>query len=112
MLEPPEKIGPYRILRKLGEGGMGAVFEGIHELIERHVAIKVLHTEFAQRPEFVARFFNEAREPKHRLNHRQRTGDREGPGMGQETIFPGTPVVGLVRGAKRLIVVPIDLGAQ
>jgi serine/threonine protein kinase len=61
MVEPPQKIGPYDILRKIGEGGMGAVFEGVHELIERHVAVKVLHPEFAQRAEFVARFFNEAR---------------------------------------------------
>jgi hypothetical protein len=40
---------------------MGAVFEGVHELIERHVAVKVLHPEFAQRAEFVARFFNGVR---------------------------------------------------
>ncbi len=55
------QIGPYRILSKLGEGGMGAVYEGIHDAIERRVAIKVLHAEFAQNPEFTARFFNEAR---------------------------------------------------
>jgi serine/threonine-protein kinase len=61
MVEPPQKIGPYDILRKIGEGGMGAVFEGVHELIERHVAVKVLHPEFAQRAEFVARFFNGVR---------------------------------------------------
>lgn len=40
---------------------MGSVFEGLHELIERKVAIKVLHPEFASQPEFTARFFNEAR---------------------------------------------------
>jgi len=68
MVEPPKKIGPYAILRKIGEGGMGAVFEGVHELIERHVAVKVLHPEFAQRPEFVSRFFNEAR-AVNRIDH-------------------------------------------
>ena len=57
----PERIGPYRIVRKLGEGGMGAVFESVHESIERRVAIKVLHPEFARLPEFTGRFFNEAR---------------------------------------------------
>jgi len=61
MTAAPEKIGPYRIVRKLGEGGMGAVFEGLHELIERRVAIKILHAEFAAKAEFTARFFNEAR---------------------------------------------------
>lgn len=61
MVTAPEKIGPYRILRKLGEGGMGAVFEGLHELIERKVAIKILRPEYAAQPEFTARFFNEAR---------------------------------------------------
>jgi serine/threonine-protein kinase len=59
MADIPQKIGPYQILRKIGAGGMGAVYEGIHELIERKVAIKVLHAEYAQKPEFIARFFNE-----------------------------------------------------
>lgn len=57
----PAKIGPYRVVRQLGEGGMGAVFEAIHEAIERRVAIKVLHPEYARNAEFIARFFNEAR---------------------------------------------------
>ena len=61
MVEPGQSIGSYRILRKLGEGGMGAVFEGVQDAIERHVAIKVLHPEFAQRQEYITRFFNEAR---------------------------------------------------
>lgn len=55
------QIGPYQVIRKLGEGGMGAVFECIHAAIERRVAIKVLHPEFAKNPEFTTRFFNEAR---------------------------------------------------
>lgn len=40
---------------------MGAVFEGVHEAIERRVAIKVLHPEYARNAEFTSRFFNEAR---------------------------------------------------
>ena len=37
----------YRIVRKIGEGGMGAVYEGEHVLIKRRVAIKCLHSQFA-----------------------------------------------------------------
>ncbi len=56
-----ERIGPYRIVRLLGKGGMGAVYEGVHEAIERRVAIKVLHAELARRQDIATRFFNEAR---------------------------------------------------
>jgi len=57
----PDKIGPYRITRRLGQGGMGIVFEGIQDDIERRVAIKLLKSEFARDPEVARRFFNEAR---------------------------------------------------
>lgn len=54
-------IGPYRIVRKLGEGGMGVVFEAVHQTIERQVAIKVLRAPYAQDPRITQRFVNEAR---------------------------------------------------
>jgi serine/threonine-protein kinase len=54
-------IGPYRVVRKLGEGGMGAVFLGEHTLIGRRAAIKVLLPELSSRRDSVDRFFNEAR---------------------------------------------------
>jgi len=57
----PSVIGSYRVVRSIGEGGMGTVYEAVHEAIERRVAIKVLHREYASNPEFIARFFNEAR---------------------------------------------------
>src|SRR5690606_13694253 len=50
----------YRILRKLGDGGMGSVYEAEHLLIKRRVAIKVLHSQFADNPGIVARFRREA----------------------------------------------------
>jgi serine/threonine protein kinase len=54
-------IGPYRIIRPIGSGGMGAVYEAFHEKIARRVAIKILHPEFARDGEMTTRFFNEAR---------------------------------------------------
>ena len=50
----------YRIIRKVGEGGMGAVYEAEHILIKRRVAIKCLHAQFATHPEIVTRFHREA----------------------------------------------------
>ena len=56
-----ESIGKYRILRQLGEGGMGLVYEGIREDIGSRAAIKVLRAELARDEETATRFINEAR---------------------------------------------------
>ncbi len=50
----------YRIVRKLGAGGMGAVYEAVQEGLGRRVALKVLLPAYAQDPEAVARFQREA----------------------------------------------------
>ena len=39
--KPGTRIGPYKLLQLIGEGGMGTVFEGLNERINRRVAIKV-----------------------------------------------------------------------
>jgi serine/threonine protein kinase len=54
-------IERWRVLRKIGEGGMGRVFEAEHQEIGRRVAIKVLHPVYSRTPEVVARFRMEAR---------------------------------------------------
>ncbi|GAA4519511.1 hypothetical protein GCM10023191_095160 [Actinoallomurus oryzae] len=51
----PERIGPYRLLRRLGEGGMGRVYLGASPA-GRAVAVKVVRPELAGDPMFRARF--------------------------------------------------------
>jgi serine/threonine-protein kinase len=53
--------GKYRIVRLIGEGGMGSVYEAEHTLIGRPVAVKVLHGDFADSPDALERFRREAR---------------------------------------------------
>jgi len=50
----------YRIVKMIGEGGMGAVFEGENVRINRRVAIKVLHAAFASNSDVMQRFEREA----------------------------------------------------
>src|SRR3954454_20448246 len=52
--------GKYSIVRLLGEGGMGAVYEGENLRIHRKVAIKVLHSNVANNVDAVQRFEREA----------------------------------------------------
>src|SRR5438477_4988759 len=52
--------GKYRIVRLLGEGSMGAVYEGENVRIHRRVAIKVLHNNVAENVDAVQRFEREA----------------------------------------------------
>ena len=54
-------IGAYQLVRKIGEGGMGEVWEAEHQMIGRRAAIKFLLPSFTTNPSTVERFFNEAR---------------------------------------------------
>jgi tRNA A-37 threonylcarbamoyl transferase component Bud32 len=74
---PPEAVDPlisqlvadrYRVIRKLGEGGMGAVYLAEHVVIEKKFALKVLAPELARRADLVARFLQEARSAS-RIGH-------------------------------------------
>jgi serine/threonine protein kinase len=53
-------LGRYRILRLLGEGGMGVVYEAEHTLIEKRIALKVLRAAYSNQEELVTRFQREA----------------------------------------------------
>jgi serine/threonine protein kinase len=54
-------LGDFRILRRIGAGGMGVVFEAADESLRRTVALKILPAELTDHPERRARFLREAR---------------------------------------------------
>jgi eukaryotic-like serine/threonine-protein kinase len=56
-----EIVGDYRLEAKLGEGGFGSVYRGVHTLIGKVAAVKVLHRTFSSNPQIVSRFIDEAR---------------------------------------------------
>ena len=61
-------LGDYRLLREIGRGGMGIVYQAVQESLGRYVALKVLPNSVAGRPLFLERFQREARAAA-RLHH-------------------------------------------
>ena len=53
--------GRYHVRCRIGQGGMGVVYEATHAVIGRPVAVKVLHERYLDKPEVAARLMNEAR---------------------------------------------------
>ncbi len=89
-------VDRYRLDAMLGEGGMGAVFRARHLLMDRDVAIKVLHPELGRDPEISARFDREAQAAA-RLEH---------PNIVSVLEFGGTP------SGSRYLVMPLLAGAE
>jgi serine/threonine-protein kinase len=54
-------VGPYVLVRQIGHGGMGAVYEGVHRHLEKRVAVKALHLRFGEDPVARERFHREGR---------------------------------------------------
>ena len=67
-VEGKEQIAGYRLLDRLGEGAMGAVYRAKQLSLDREVAVKVLDPELASNEAYVKRFMSEARAVA-RLNH-------------------------------------------
>jgi len=59
--QPLRSLGAYRLLRLLGQGGMGSVYLGYDENNKRQVAIKVLSEQLASNQAYVERFYREAK---------------------------------------------------
>jgi serine/threonine-protein kinase len=60
-LPPGARIGEYEVVRVIGQGGMGTVYLGVHPLIRKQVAIKVMAAALSQDPDMTQRFIQEAR---------------------------------------------------
>jgi serine/threonine protein kinase len=55
----PEQLGDYRIIGRIGQGGMGTVYEAYHTKLKRHVALKVLTPHLTRDAKSIARFDRE-----------------------------------------------------
>ncbi len=56
-----QTLGDYKIVGRIGKGGMGVVYEGLQPMIGKRVAVKVLTSEASKQAEAVSRFLAEAR---------------------------------------------------
>jgi serine/threonine protein kinase len=65
---PEEKIGPYILRRKLGEGAIGVVWLAVDPKLRRQVAVKLLQPEYSRDERMVGRFLREAQSAA-KLNH-------------------------------------------
>jgi serine/threonine protein kinase len=55
------RIGSYLVVREIGAGGMGKIYEAVHEQLGRRAAVKVLHAHLVANGQLAARFLNEGR---------------------------------------------------
>jgi serine/threonine protein kinase len=57
----PNQLGDFQLVKKLGSGGMGTVYKAVQLSMDRDVALKILHEHLASDPNFVRRFYREAK---------------------------------------------------
>ncbi|MGW5054994.1 protein kinase domain-containing protein [Actinokineospora sp. NPDC004072] len=86
------QVGPYRVLRRLGDGGMGVVYLASWSGTDREVAVKVIHPAFAAAAKYRARFAREVRTAMRvRSRHTARVLDAE---LDTDTLYVVTEVIG------------------
>ncbi len=59
-LGPDVVVGSYRIIKEIGRGGMGTVYEAVHTILPRRAALKVMHGELRRQPGMSTRMVQEA----------------------------------------------------
>ena len=59
-LGPDTIVGSYRLVKEIGRGGMGSVFEAVHTVLPRRAAIKVMHGDLRRQPGMTTRMVQEA----------------------------------------------------
>ncbi len=100
-----EQLGPYRIERLLGRGGMGAVYAGVHRETGEVAAVKVLAEVLADDARFRERFRGEVESLK-RLRHKnivslQGFGEEEGCSYFVMELVEGQSLEAAMRGDRR-----------
>jgi hypothetical protein len=102
----PERLGDYRILREVGRGGMGVVYEAEQESLGRRVALKILAPQGLRHPRQLLRFHREARAAA-RLHHTNivpvfGVGEAEGQHYYVMQFIPGLGLDAVLEEIKRL----------
>lgn len=111
-----QAIQHYRIVEKLGEGGVGQVYKALDIRLHRHVALKVLRSGYAASPEHRARFLQEARAAS-ALNHPNIITihdilTHEGADFMVMELVTGQSLAGLIRRGGLRISALLTIGAQ
>jgi eukaryotic-like serine/threonine-protein kinase len=102
----PIRVGEFRILRRIGSGGMGVVYEAVQESLGRNVALKLLPTEALVDPKRLERFRREARAAA-RLHHTNivpvfGVGEADGRHFYAMQFIAGHPLDAVIKEVKRL----------
>jgi hypothetical protein len=103
---PLKQLGDYRIIREVGSGGMGVVYEAEQESLGRRVALKVLAPQGLRDPKLLGRFHREARAAA-RLHHINivpvfGVGESEGRHFYVMQFIPGLGLDAVLKELKRL----------